>query len=148
MRALTLWIVLMAAVLGQTYKLVGTVAAASGTLEVWNAEVNGKTVAVVKVKELSKPSEANVPIELSQVFDLQARCEQLLKDRTAMKPDSVHVVSTLKSGANSIDFALVRVGKGETLRILVAKSEGNERSFMLDNKNWPTLRKFLKKLTV
>ena len=54
----------------------------------------------------------------------------------------------MKSGATSVDFALVRIGKSETLRVLVVKSDGNERNFLLDGKSWPELRKILKKATV
>lgn len=146
MRTLTLWLMLVTAVLaGQTYQLVGSAAAASGTLEVWNADVDGKAVVVLKVKETVKPGEVNFVCEMGSVFDVQARCEELLKDRTQLKPDSVHVVSTLESGESSIDFATVRFGKSDAMRLLVVKSGGNERSFLLDKQNWPDLRKLLKK---
>ncbi len=148
MRILALWMLLVATVLAQTYNLLGTVSVLSGSLEVWSAAAEGKQAIVIKVRELSKPGEVNFIMEAGQVHDFQAHCEELLKDRTQLKPDSVHLVSTLKSGATSVDFALVRIGKSETLRVLVVKSDGNERNFLLDGKSWPELRKILKKATV
>lgn len=148
MRALTLFLLLaMAALAGPTYQNLGTVTAPSGTLEVWHVETEGKSAVVLKVKEPGKPGEVNCALEVSQVFDLQAHCEELLKDRTPVKPDSIHVVSTLPAGECSLTFALVRVGSGSSFRVLVVKDKEGERNFMLDTKNWPSLRKLLKKAT-
>lgn len=146
MRAVSLWILLaLAALAGPTYQNLGAVTAASGTLEVWRAETDGISAVVLKVKEPGKPGEVNCALDISQIFDLQAHCEELLKDRTPVKPDSIHVVSTLPAGESSLTFALVRVGSGSTWKVLVVKDKEGERNFILDNKNWPTLRKLLKK---
>ncbi|MCE7871797.1 hypothetical protein DYH09_15645 [bacterium CPR1] len=130
---------------GPTYELVGATATPTATAEVWQAEVEGKKVVVLKIREVGKDGEARFAMETIQLAAFEKHCETLLQERTTLKPGAVQVVSTMKSGASWIDFARVRVGNSSPWRVLVVHEDKLERSFVLDKKSWSSLKKLTRK---
>lgn len=146
MKHVLLCLMLMSAAwAGPTYELVGATATPTATAEVWRAEVEGKKVVVLKIKEAGKEGEVNFAIEPAQLPAFERHCETLLQERTSLKSGAVQVVSTMKSGANWIDFARVRVGNSSPWRVLVVHEGKLERSFVLDKTSWSSLKKLTRK---
>lgn len=146
MKSLLLWLILItAASAGPIYELVGATTTPTATAEVWRAEVEGKKLVVLKVKEAGKEGEVNFGLELTQLISFEKQCEALLEDRTPLKTGTVQVVSTMKSGRSWIDFARVRVGNSSPWRVLVVHEDKLERSFVLDKQSWAKLKKLTRK---